>query len=203
MTRDLNALADRFLPHWLCPDWLGQDEADGLLGYADANQHSFKPSEVRRREGGSVDREKRESLRLGDLGPFAYSLHERAEAVLPELCRRLGIAPFRPRRLEIELVAHGDGAFFARHIDTIGHGGVSPSLRRVTAIAYLHRRPKVFSGGALRYYTLNAERHMDIDPEHRSLLSFPSFAPHSVGRVSVPSREFGDSRFAVDMWFHG
>ena len=70
-------------------------------------------------------------------------------------------------------------------------------------IVYLFRRPRRFIGGQLRYFALGGSAHIDIEPEHNLLLTFPSIAPHAVQPVSCPGIPFRDWRFAVNMWVHG
>lgn len=204
MTKDtLPAFATRYLPHRAHPGWLGDEMADALLAYAVHNQSRFKPSRVRAASGPVVDPAQRKSLRLVDLGPFADLLRERALTAAPELNRLFGGGVLTPQQVEIELVAHGDGAFFTRHKDTLMSTGLEALPRRVTMVYYFHRRPKAFSGGQLRYYSLAGEAYFDIEPDHDVMVSFPSWAPHSVERISCPSDDFADQRFAIDMWILG
>jgi Rps23 Pro-64 3,4-dihydroxylase Tpa1-like proline 4-hydroxylase len=71
-------------------------------------------------------------------------------------------------------------------------------LRRLTAVYYVYRRPRAFSGGAVRFHGFRGDT-ADIMPEHDMLVAFPSFLPHEVLPVSVPSGDFDDYRFAVTM----
>jgi Rps23 Pro-64 3,4-dihydroxylase Tpa1-like proline 4-hydroxylase len=105
----------------------------------------------------------------------------------------------------MELAAHNDGAFFARHIDTFtGSPDLPATQRMVTAVYYFFAAPKRFSGGALRLYPLldasDSGRFEDFEPISDSLICFPSFAPHAVQPIACPSGQFADSRFAINVW---
>lgn len=199
----MTAFLNRFLPYRRHADWLDEATVDALLAYAADNQAQFKPSKIRGRDRmGAVNPERRLSSKLIDLGPFQPLLRERALGALAETCAALGTPSFDPQQVEVELVAHGDGAHFVRHRDTYAPPLEGPP-RRVTMVCYLHRRPKAFSGGALRYYPLVGKNFIDIEPACGEMVAFPSWAWHSVERVSVPGDAFADRRFAVNMWIKG
>jgi hypothetical protein len=42
----------------------------------------------------------------------------------------------------------------------------------------------------------------DIEPEYDTLVFFPSWSPHEVLPVHVPSGRFMDSRFDINCWIH-
>ena len=199
----LALFAAGFLPHRRFPKWLEDDVADSVLAYAVQNQDRFTPSQVRMNGGGGVNLERRRSMRLDDLGPFADMLRQRALEAAPKLSSQFGGGNLIPRHVELELVAHGDGAFFSRHKDTFTGVDRPPLSRRVTMVSYLYRRPKAFSGGQLRTYSLSGGNYFDIEPEHGLMAAFPSWAPHSVERVCCPSNKFADYRFAIDIWVQG
>jgi Rps23 Pro-64 3,4-dihydroxylase Tpa1-like proline 4-hydroxylase len=104
--------------------------------------------------------------------------------------------------VELELVAHGDGAFYRRHIDTQTATERS-HIRVLSGVYYFHRQPKRFTGGALRLYAIgDPQRFTDIEPTHNTLVVFPAWAPHEVQPVRCPSGQFMDSRFAINCWLH-
>ena len=199
------AFVHRILPFCRHPGWLGQDVVAGLLAHAADNQDRFRPSTIRYGEDKGVDLARRRSLRLGlcDLGHFGELLRQRALAALPAACAELKTPIFTPQKVEIELVAHGEGEFFVRHTDTFGGSSSPKPLRRVTMVYYLHKLPKVFTGGQLRFYALDGDDFIDIEPECDEMVTFPSWGPHSVEPVSVPGGAFADSRFAVGIWIRG
>ena len=138
------------------------------------------------------------------VGSLAPLLQERLHAFLPDMLAGLRMAPFKPRPLfELELAAHGDGAFYKPHID-MRHGETGD--RVISAVYYLHSRPRAFEGGGLRIFPNNMlpgdDAAVVIPPDHDSLLVFPSHVVHEVRRVSCPGAAFRDQRFAVNCWLH-
>lgn len=204
------AAALPFPPWHRFPDLLSADEQAMLLDWALASRERFKPSRV---VGRGVDPEQRISERLKDLGPARALLEARLGEMLPEILARAGSKPFEPEYVELELAAHGDGAFFAKHSDIpvgpgrkpLGGDGTGRHDRLVSAVYYFHREPKAWSGGALRLYRFGGGGapgdFVEIEPERNSLVVFPSWAPHEVRPVSLPSGRFEDRRFAVNIWF--
>jgi Rps23 Pro-64 3,4-dihydroxylase Tpa1-like proline 4-hydroxylase len=197
---------NRIPPYGLVRDWLGSETVGRLLRFAQANEHHFKDSQVTHEEGkhrddGRVDHTCRLSRTLS-LGDINNEMKSEVEALLPVMFDRLGIRPFMPSQIETELVAHGDGAFFKRHIDTLTSR--DGRHRIISAVYYFHAVPKAFSGGVLRLHSLAAsgQRHtfVDITPDCDTLVFFPSFFPHEVLDVECASRRFLDSRFAINFW---
>ena len=198
-------------PHRLIRDLLAPADHRRLLGWTLAAEERFQPARL---IGGVVDPERRVASNLRDISEVAPILDAAVRARLPEIFEGAGVRPFTPGELELELAAHGDGAHFAPHLDLAygpsralarderaGAGG-----RRVSAVYYFHREPKGFSGGALRLHRFGSGAsgrpgsYVDVEPEQNALLVFPAIALHEVRRVSVPSRRFADSRFAVNIW---
>lgn len=102
------------------------------------------------------------------------------------------------------LVAHNDGDFFLPHQDR--HPG-NKDERVVTFVYYLHRTPRPFSGGQLRIYNTAAPHSgaapwWEIEPDHDSIVFLDPAAVHEVRRVTCPSREHADSRFALTGWLY-
>ncbi len=127
---------------------------------------------------------------------------EKLRARLPEVWAELGIKPFK-YRVETDLLAYGDGAGFTRHVDARPDTGdeAKPRVdRRISAVYYFFKEPKIFSGGQLRLYPLFSGDPIDIEPVDNMMIVFPSFAPHEVLSVVCPSKAFADSRFAVNFW---
>jgi Rps23 Pro-64 3,4-dihydroxylase Tpa1-like proline 4-hydroxylase len=191
-------------------DLLGADERRMLLDWTLSQRARFKPAGL---AGAGLDPERRVSDKLKDLGPAAAPFEARLQSLLPEIFARTGTRPFEVEHVELELAAHGDGAFFARHSDMpvgpgrrpLGGDEVSGQDRLVSAVYYFHREPKRFSGGALRLFRFGASGdepadHADVEPEQNSLVVFPSWAAHEVRPVTVPGGTFEDGRFAVNAW---
>jgi SM-20-related protein len=188
-------------PHGLFHDWLGPESVERLLRFAQSNEHRFKDSRVSFAEEERVDRTRRVSMRLG-LDNLESKIKTKLNALLPVMFNRLGIKPFVPSKVEAELVAHGDGAFFERHIDAV-HGG---RRRVISMVYYFHALPKAFSVGVLRIHSLAASGQrgtfVDIAPDYDTLVFFPSFFPHEVLSVKCISGRFLESRFAINLWIH-
>ncbi|MGN6717150.1 MAG: 2OG-Fe(II) oxygenase [Candidatus Binatia bacterium] len=192
--------------HGRVASWLGPEMVRRLLDFARTNRDGFRPSTV----WDAIGREKkldltcRRSYKAKFFGELREELQAAARAALPEMCRQLGSGQFEPSEFEIEMVAHGDGAFFAEHLDR----SMGPELGRrlISAVYYFHRMPKSFSGGVLRIYPLagrkKSQAFAEIEPMNDTLVFFPSWFPHEVLPVKCPSGKFEDSRFAINCWIH-
>lgn len=196
------------MSHHIIPGLLGPEVASGLLNYAIANEARFQETTIG--ANARVTHSLRRSLLLTDIGKYGGLIEKRVAEAVPELIERLGLTPFQPTGFEVELVAHGEGAFYKRHIDvfTGAHraDGEAASDRLISLVYYLHTEPKKFSGGELRLYPqirpadVSPEGSIDVVPHHDSAVAFSSWLPHEVLAVTCPSRQFGDSRFAVNCW---
>lgn len=204
-TSSITNVFDRIAPHKLIRGFLGEEMVDQLLQYAVAQEEAFVPSRV----GSTGLRRVAETVRisrvLNDLGPWRQVLEERFLAVMDDAVKELGLGTIDLAMLEIDLVAHGDGAFYARHIDAATSQINVRSNRVLTGVYYFHQRPQAFSGGELRLYSIRpveqGGQNVDIIPERDMLLLFPSWAPHEVRPVSCPSGGFAQSRFAINCWY--
>lgn len=190
-------------PHRVIRNFLGPDLIAKLLEYVEANRDAFSPSQVGDRR---VDVETRVSRIFWNLGALRGALETRFLAILDSIIADLRISSFDFGRLELALIAHGDGAFYRRHIDTRTDLIDSTTSRELAAVLYFHAEPKKYSGGELRLHSiLPAEQggsHLDITPEQDMLLLFPTWAPHEVRPVSCPSGNFMDQRFSLNCWYH-
>lgn len=109
---------DALLPYRIYGDFLSREHHAALLAWALDNQSRFAPSAV----GGvakSVQPTVRQSLFLRDLGPLEAVLRQRITEQLPQVFADFSTRPFTLQGIELELVAHNDGAFYRRHIDTV------------------------------------------------------------------------------------
>ncbi|MDB5703006.1 MAG: hypothetical protein JWN66_122 [Sphingomonas bacterium] len=191
-------------PVFIRRDFLPAETADALLDYALANEGQFQPTLVGRQGEGLNNPKLRISLGTRDLGPFKPIVEAGVTDLVPEIVAALRMTPIQPARLEVEIVAHGDGAFYGRHTD-FRRNPDSATIRALSAVYYFHARPRIFSGGALRLYpTLSAspDTFIDVQPDHNSLAVFPSWMMHEVMPVHCPSGEFRDSRFSINCWAH-
>jgi len=197
-------LAGRFPPHRILPGWLGDVGAARLLAYSQTAEARFAPTRLNDHGAGRVDTVVRQSCVLKDLGTFAGSLRRKALSLQAGLETAFDM-PHVPAHIEqMEMVAHGDGAFYQPHTDTYPGDEYAPGgRRRMTMVYYFHRQPRRFTGGRLRIFDLAGEQSIMIEPTHDSLLVFPSSARHEVEPISCPDGAFADGRFAVNIWLCG
>jgi Rps23 Pro-64 3,4-dihydroxylase Tpa1-like proline 4-hydroxylase len=191
-------------PYLVLHDFLDQAMVTDLLDYAVSRQSDFTPTQLRSK---TVDPTVRISTGLRDLGTFRQVLETRILGLLPTVIAQLRVSGVDEPTLETELVAHGDGAFYKRHIDTkTAHNWDISRIRILSGVYYFSAEPKGFTGGALRLHAIGSkagEDFVDIEPARNSLLVFLSWAPHEVLPVSCPSQRFIDSRFAINCWVRG
>ncbi|MEO6581062.1 MAG: 2OG-Fe(II) oxygenase [Sphingomicrobium sp.] len=193
--------------HYL--DFLEPAQEASLLAHALAEQDRFKPSNV---SNSVYDPERRQSVRLRNLGPTKSWFEEKIRDVTPNMFEQTGMQPFDVEFLELELAAHGDGAHFAIHSDIpigpnrvpLGGDDTGRQDRLLSAVFYFYREPKGFSGGQLRLHRFGSNGepgdYVDIEPVRNSLVVFPSWTSHEVRKVRCPSGTFEDYRFAVNCW---
>jgi SM-20-related protein len=130
---------------------------------------------------------------------------QRITAAAADWMKELGIAPFSPGSVEVQVTAHGDGNYFKLHNDS---GSPDAATRGLTFVYYLFNEPKAFSGGEFRLYdSVIADGEMrcgslaeTIAPKNNSVLVFAPHCHHEVLPVSVPSGRFRDGRFTVNGW---
>ncbi len=185
---------------------MGPDMVGRLLTLAFDREMDFMPTKVGNGAKGRIDPTIRASLLLRDFGDLRAELEVRFGAALDAAVRALRLSPLRLHRLELELVAHNDGAFYHEHIDTFTGQPDGESERALTGVYYFHRQPKGFSGGDLRLHAIapmadGTRRFNDISPDLDMFVLFPAWVPHEVRPVHCPSGAFGDSRFAVNCWY--
>lgn len=188
-------------PHLVADDFLSAAECAGLRQWALDNRDRFRPAKVDH----GVQTAARHALSQRDLGPFAELIRARALASLADWIGRLRVTAFEPSLVELELVAHNDGAHFTIHSDTYRSSTPAFGDRMLSAVYYFHEEPKRFSGGALRLHRLGAvsgDAGLDVSPDNGRLVVFPSWWPHEVLRVSCETGAFEDSRFSFNCWLH-
>jgi hypothetical protein len=153
--------------HRSISNWLGREILQRLLDFAQMRRDSFFPSGIGNKEENRVDLNARRSTKIKVLGNLKEELRARARAVLLVMFQQLGAAVFEPSKLEVEMVAHGDGAFYKQRRDSFGPGQTINNRRVISCVYYFHRLPKSFSGGVLRIYCLAGsadERHLGFLP---------------------------------------
>ena len=189
-------------PYRVYRDFLAEGTVGALLDHVLGREAEFAPTRVGQAQDAAINPEVRQSLSVRDLGDFRQVLDAQVRDRAPALMADLRMSPIARSKFELELVAHGDGAFFRRHIDT-QVAGERQHIRVLSGVYYFHREPKGFSGGALRLHAIGDDaRFIDIEPERNMLLVFPSWAPHEVLPVACPSQRFADARFAINCWIY-
>lgn len=195
----------KLFPYMLVEGFLEPELNKQILDFAIEKRADFIPTPVSRGGHNVADDSVCVSETLYDMGRLKDMLTEKFRTLIPEMISQLKISAFTPGRIDLHLAAHGDGAFFVNHIDTIVHKD-KETPRVVSAIYYLHTTPKAFTGGELRLHPLpfgpDADEPVDIQPNNNTLLAFPSFAPHEVLRINAPGVEFPDWRFALNCMIH-
>jgi len=193
-------------PYGIVREWLGAPLVKELLEYSGENEQRFEDSGLSYGENWKIDRAIRRSRVLRKLDNFPDAPNKQIRELLPIIFDRLGNTPFVPCKFELELVAHGDGAVFSRHVDTFKRNEAPGSHRVISAVYYFHIIPKLFSGGELRLHSLAGSAQpgtfIDIEPECDMIVFFPSWFPHEVLPVNCPSGRFIDARFAINYWIH-
>jgi hypothetical protein len=190
-------------------DFLAPEERSALLDWTIANRERFGPALL---SGHIHDPTRRVAERFHNLGPHRAVLERRIGENAADIFRRTGTRPFEIEFLELEVAAHGDGAFFSAHSDIpvgpgrqpVGGDRSGTQDRLVSAVYYFHSEPKRFSGGNLRLYRLGDHEakgdFIEFEPEQNSLVVFPSWVRHEVRPISCPGCSFADYRFAVNAW---
>lgn len=183
---------------------LGPEAVSELLSVVIKDERLFDPAEVVQDGPAVVD----ERARLSHMHPdatAAIGMHAGAlQAIAEEAAPSVGVRLHQTARAELQLVAHADGAHFSRHIDTFTERSAEAqkTTRLLSAIYYFHVEPRGFEGGELRVFAVQGDAYVDVVPSCDKLVLFPSFLPHEVLPVSVPSGAFRASRFAINLWLH-
>ncbi len=191
----------RVPPYVVIPQFLGEEMVASLLEHASTNESKFKVTKVGEGEDRRVDPSARISKRLRDMGKSGPAIESKVLSLLPKSAASLGIPPFEATAVELELVAHGDGAFYKRHVDPASR--TSAGRRMISAVYYFCAQPRIFKGGALRLHAFEGGAFVDIEPKNDTLTVFPSWVLHEVMPISCPSGRFIDSRFAINCWILG
>jgi SM-20-related protein len=209
MTEAKNVPSECMPPYSMYHGFLESAVHASLLAWAMENEAKFETSSVLSsfdKDDGKRDLSLRSSLRVTDFGPLKPIIRHRLLDFVPTLIADLRVTPFEPSKVELEMVANNDGAFFRRHVDTFMGDARKASDRMLSAVYYFYAEPKAFTGGKLRFHSFGSnERNgnfIDVQPEQNMLLAFPSWVWHEVLPVSCLSKRFSDSRFNVNCWVH-
>jgi SM-20-related protein len=206
-------------PHLQLFDFLPESEHRLLLEWVLNNSDAFVRATVtsgKPGDEGKVNEKQRIALTASEFGEVGSAVEPRLQDALDQIIERIGYSGPKPSSLELELAAHGHGAHYLPHLDiAVGEdrlplGAWEGEDRALSAVYYFHREPKGFSGGELRLYRFgsmwncdesDADSYVDLQPHNNSLVVFQSWAMHEVRRVSCPSGDFKDYRFALNCWY--
>jgi Rps23 Pro-64 3,4-dihydroxylase Tpa1-like proline 4-hydroxylase len=198
-------MSGTILPVARIASFLPESERAELLHFVIENPGKFQSATIRSGNDSVVNFDRRVAKVSRDFGKMEARLRRRFLEALPVLMRQTGASGPDPDIIELELAAHGDGAFYGVHTDLpIGASrqrrDAEPD-RVLSAVYYFHSEPKAFSGGELRLFDVARENFVDIEPAQNSLVAFHSWMPHEVRTVSCPSGDFRDFRFAINCWY--
>lgn len=194
------------LPYAQFTDFLPKSELNDLLAHVLASAHKFTPATIRSGDASIVNAGRRVALTSRDFGPIRPQLQRRFLDALPGIMAATGAQGPMPTILELELAAHGDGAFYHAHTDmAIGESRKKRERepdRVISSVFYFYAEPKGFSGGELRLFRLGSTSdYIELQPVNNSLVAFHSWVPHEVRPVRCPSASFESYRFAINCWF--
>jgi SM-20-related protein len=188
-------------------NFLNINSNKALLSYCYNNETDFIDSRVgKSREDGKVNLNYRICKTNYNLGEFKLKLEKEINANFDFFCESLKIKPFEINDIELQIAAHGDGAFFKPHIDTHTEIENNSKNRVISAVYYFFNEPRQFEGGELLLHPFNFMKGEDspitLSPINNSLVIFPSFGMHEVLPVSCPNVEFKNWRFAINCWIN-
>ena len=191
------------MPHAVClSNFLGAEVCSELLQFAIASEGEFRLTDI-----DSIAQPNpniRRSVCLDSIGRFVDVVDTRIRQVIPELTNELRLSKFETGLIDLQMVSHGDGGFYKRHIDTFtGKDRPAQGDRVISCVYYFYREPKAFTGGELRLHPLRtktAPAIVDVPIANDTLIAFSSWLPHEVLLVSSPTREFANSRFSINCW---
>ena len=147
----------------------------------------------------------RQSLMLPAPDELQRLMIGKIKAAMPEVMPQLRLGQFPIGHIECQVTASVDGSYFKAHTDA---GANETYKRQFTYVYYFNREPKGFTGGELRIYddTIRngklaaTESFQTVEPRHNSIVFFQAAVMHEVMPVSMPSKQFRDSRFTVNGW---
>jgi hypothetical protein len=192
--------------HGRISNWLGPQMVQRLLDFAQAQRDSFVSTGIGHDETARVDLNVRRSSRIKDLGDLKKEIQAKIRDLLPEMFRRLGTEAFEPSRLEVEMVAHGDGAFFNEHCDTASKDKKFVVRRVVSAVYYFPGSRNPFRAALCGSILWQAAKNpTPLSKSSRSTTRLSSFRPGSRTRFCRSCARLAGSRirvFAINCWVY-
>lgn len=187
--------------HYYTQDFLTPEFNQAILDSMLADLPTFKDAEVFSHDstGGRVAPETRVAKTAALTRKVREDFRAAVQAILPEVMPKVGLKMRDDFTFEISAALHHDGGFFSRHTDS-RTGVEDETIRYASAVYYLSRTPQHFLGGQFRLHALMGDGHQDFEATNNALMIFPSFAPHEVLPISVPSGRAEDGRFSINCW---
>lgn len=176
-------------------DFLDDDTLSLVQKTAIDNQHLFVPTSVSTGEEGY-----RKSFVLWHY--YYIDLYNifttKVRAYLPLVQQQLQ-QHFEEDSIELQMTVSGDEQYFKQHTD---NGTPDTAGRRITYVYYfLLSEHKKFTGGDLKL-TL-PDRQINIQPNHNSIVFFPSGMWHELMPVQCETKNFEDGRHTLVGWVRG
>lgn len=182
---------------------LSSDVADQLLQLAVQEKDCFRTAGMNSSSGTYTNTMQRDALVLYELADFRARFETIVKTQLPDVFRRLNIAPVEPTKIELKITNHLNGHFFRTHKDDERHEQES-DYRVISFLFYFHQVPKAFCGGDLLLFDTNSVQESykpiqftRIPCDHNTMVFFPSRCFHCVEPVRMDVSDFSFGRFAV------
>jgi Rps23 Pro-64 3,4-dihydroxylase Tpa1-like proline 4-hydroxylase len=147
----------------------------------------------------------RKSLMFNPPAELVRPVVDKVRTMLPTVLTALRLPPIQTAEIESQITASNDGAFYGVHTDA---DYAQLHRRYLTYVYYFNSLPKAFTGGELYLFDdvlrnnklAMGKTFQAVQPEHNTLVLFWARIMHEVRPVSVPSRQFKDSRLTVNGW---
>ena len=188
--------------------FLAPDTLAAVKNLTHAHLEKFVSSEVHNGDYVGVSMATRRSVVLPDPHEFrALLLPSLLELVAGlDLKEILEVGELDLDRIELQVTAHGDGAYFRPHTDA---SLAANARRELSFVLYFRLRADGFSGGDLKLFDASeaqkrytSESFTCIEPDDNSLILFPSRCVHEVSPVHMAAQPLSAGRFSLNGWIH-
>ena len=174
-------------------DFLPPDLLADVQQVAIGNQDKFVPTSVSTGEEGY---RKSHVLWHYHFQDVYQRFTDRIRSYLPLVQEELGLS-FTPGMVELQMTASNGGDYFRQHND---NGTPDTETRRLTYVHYfLLGNERKFDGGTLRLQTPDGN-DVHVQPNHNSIVWFPSHYWHEVMPVTLNGTHFLDGRLTCNGW---
>jgi hypothetical protein len=185
--------------------FLADDLLDALDAYVMSDPEALELHDLGGPPGEHYSAERKLWVRVGGLGPFESAFGTAVVGRFREIIAGTGVPAFDIARIETEVCAQRPGSYFAKHIDTDTREPrrTLATDRLISAVYYLPREPRSFSGGDLILYDFTGQKEAArIGPVRTRLVAFPSFACHEVTPITTGDDSLAGARWSVNCWLH-